>query len=50
VALSAANEISVIDYAAGTEVARVPVGNFPPREHLAEVPQAVISSLSPAAG
>ena len=40
----------MIDYATGTEAARAPAGNFPQREHLAEVPQAVISSLSPAAG
>ncbi len=49
VSLSAANQVSVISYATGSEVARVPVGTFPPRERVAAVPQAVIASLSPAA-
>ena len=50
VSLSAANEVSVIDYATGAEVARVPVGTFPQRERVATVPGAVIGNLSPAAG
>jgi DNA-binding beta-propeller fold protein YncE len=50
VALSAGNAVSVISYATGAEVARVPVGNFPQRERLAEVPQAVLAGLAPAAG
>jgi DNA-binding beta-propeller fold protein YncE len=50
VALSAGNAVSVISYATGAEVARVPVGNFPQRERLAEIPQAVLAGLSPAAG
>lgn len=50
VALSAANQVSVISYATGDEVARVTVGTFPQRERVATVPQAVIGNLSPAAG
>jgi YVTN family beta-propeller protein len=50
IALSAGNAVSVVDYATGQEVARVPVGSFPQREHLATVPQAVIDGLSPTAG
>ena len=50
VALSAGNAVSVISYATGAEVARVPVGNFPQRERLAQVPEAVIAGLSPSAG
>jgi YVTN family beta-propeller protein len=50
VALSAANQVSVINYATGDEVARVPVGTFPQRERVATVPQAVIDNLSPAVG
>ena len=50
VSLSAGNAVSVISYATGAEVARVPVGSFPQRERLASVPPSVISNLSPAAG
>ena len=50
VALSAGNAVSVVSYATGAEVARVSVGSFPQRERLAEVPQAVLAGLSPAAG
>lgn len=50
VSLSAGNAVSVIDYATGTEAARVPVGNFPQRERTATVPQAVITGLSSAIG
>jgi YVTN family beta-propeller protein len=48
VSLSAGNAVSVINYATGTEVARVPVGNFPQRERTATVPQTVINGLTPA--
>jgi YVTN family beta-propeller protein len=50
VALSAANQVSVISYATGQEVARVNVGNFPQREKVADVPDAVISALSSSIG
>jgi hypothetical protein len=50
VALSAGNAVSVISYATGAEVARVPVGSFPQRERLAQVPGAVIAALSAANG
>ena len=50
VSLSAGNAVSVINYATGTEVARIPVGDFPQRERNATVPGAVISALSSAIG
>ena len=50
VALSAGNAVSVINYATGQEVARVPVGNFPQRERVATVPDSVITALSPSIG
>jgi len=50
VALSAANEVSVVSYATGQEVARVPVGNFPQRERVTQVPDSVIAALSPSIG
>lgn len=50
VSLSAGNAVSVISYATGGEVARVPVGNFPQRERTASVPDAVIDGLAAASG
>jgi YVTN family beta-propeller protein len=50
VALSAGNAVSVINYATGQEVARVPVGNFPQRARVYNVPQSVIAALSPSNG
>ena len=50
VSLSAGNAVSVVDYATGTEVARIPVGEFPQRERNATVPEAVISGLASSAG
>lgn len=50
VSLSADNEVSVISYATGAEVARIPVGNFPQRERTATVPESVIAGLSPSDG
>jgi len=50
VSLSAGNAVSVISYATGAEVARIPVGNFPQRERTATVPQSVIDGLSPSDG
>jgi DNA-binding beta-propeller fold protein YncE len=50
VALSAANQVSVVSYATGQEVARIPVGNFPQRERVATVPDSVITALSPSIG
>ena len=50
VSLSAGNAVSVVDYATGTEVARIPVGEFPQRERNATVPEAVISGLASSDG
>jgi YVTN family beta-propeller protein len=50
VSLSAGNAVSVVDYATGAEVARVPVGNFPQRERNAVVPESVISGLTASNG
>ena len=50
VSLSGSDGISVIDYAAGTEVEVVPVGKFPQRSRLGRVPESVISGLLPSAG
>ncbi|HTJ66859.1 MAG TPA: YncE family protein [Actinospica sp.] len=50
VSLSAGNAVSVVDYATGAEVARIPVGNFPQRERTATVPQSVIAGLSSSNG
>jgi DNA-binding beta-propeller fold protein YncE len=50
VALSAADAVSAISYATGQEVARIPVGNFPQRERVAQVPDAAIAALAPAIG
>lgn len=50
VPLSAGNAVSVISYATGQEVARVPVGDFPQRGRLAKVTEAAVAGLSPSAG
>ena len=50
VSLSTGNAVSVVDYATGAEVARIPVGNFPQRERNASVPQAVIAGLTASNG
>ncbi len=50
VPLSAGNAVSVISYANGQEVARIPVGNFPQRGRLAQVTDAAIAGLSSSAG
>jgi DNA-binding beta-propeller fold protein YncE len=50
VALSAANAVSVVSYATGQEVARVPVGSFPQRERVTQVTDSAIAALSPANG
>ena len=50
VSLSADNAVSVISYATGAEVARIPVGNFPQRERTATVPETVIAGLSASNG
>jgi YVTN family beta-propeller protein len=46
VSLSGANAVSVIDYATGQEITRVPVGQFPQRNRLARVPEAELAWLS----
>ena len=38
--------LSIIDYATGQEVARVPVGTFPQRERLGKVTAAALGALS----
>ena len=50
VPLSAGNAVSVISYATGQEVARIPVGNFPQRGRLAQVTEAAVAGLSSSAG
>jgi YVTN family beta-propeller protein len=50
VALSQAGEVSVVDYATASEVARVPVGAFPQRERTGQIDPTVLGALSPAAG
>ena len=50
VSLSNAGQVSVINYATATEVARVPVGAFPQRERISQMSPAAISALSPANG
>ena len=50
VSLSNAGQVSVINYATATEVARVPVGAFPQRERISQMSPAAISALGPANG
>ena len=50
VSLSNLGEVSVINYATATEVARVPVGTFPQRERISQMAPAAVSALDPAAG
>ena len=50
VPLSAGNAVSVISYATGQEVARIPVGQFPQRGRLAQVTDATIAGLSASPG
>ena len=50
VPLSAGNAVSVVSYATGQEVARVPVGDFPQRGRLAKVTEAAIAGLASSAG
>lgn len=50
VPLSAGNALSVVSYATGQEVTRIPVGNFPQRGRLAKVTDAALAGLSSSAG
>jgi YVTN family beta-propeller protein len=50
VSLSNRNEVSVVDFATATEVARVPVGTFPQRERIARMSSSAIASLSSSVG
>lgn len=50
VSLSNTGQVSVVDYATATEVARVPVGAFPQRERISQMSPAAVSALSPANG
>jgi DNA-binding beta-propeller fold protein YncE len=45
VSLSNADAVSVVDYASATEVARVPVGDFPQRLRLGRVDSALLGAL-----
>jgi WD40 repeat protein len=45
VSVSGANVVSVITYATGQEVARVPVGSFPQRNRLGRVPESALAGL-----
>ncbi len=44
------NYVSVISYATGQEIRRVPVGKYPQRERLGAVDTAALATLSPAVG
>ena len=50
VPLSAGNAVSVISYATGQEIARIPVGQFPQRGRLAQVTDSAIAGLSASPG
>lgn len=50
VPLSARNAVSVVSYATGREVARIPVGQFPQRGRLAQVTDTAIAGLSASPG
>ncbi|NUR26560.1 MAG: YncE family protein, partial [Catenulispora sp.] len=50
VSLSNRGEVSVVDFATATEVARVPVGTFPQRERISRIATSVAGGLNPAAG
>jgi hypothetical protein len=50
ISLAEKDEISVVDYATATEVARIPVGHFPQRERLARLTPAAVASLTPGNG
>jgi hypothetical protein len=50
VSLSNRGEVSVVDFATATEVARVPVGAFPQRERIARIAASVVGGLDPAVG
>lgn len=50
VSLSGDNVVSVVDYASGQVLTRVPVGKFPQRNRIGQVPNSVLSLLSPSAG
>ncbi len=47
ISLAEKDQISVVDYATATEVARIPVGRFPQRERLARLTPAAVASLAP---
>jgi DNA-binding beta-propeller fold protein YncE len=48
--ISGDNVVSVVDYASGKLLQKVPVGKFPQRNRLGQVPESVISLLSPGGG
>jgi len=50
VSVSGENAIAVVDYATGVQLARVPVGKFPQRNRLGQVPANVLALLSGAGG
>jgi DNA-binding beta-propeller fold protein YncE len=50
VSLAKKDQISVVNYATATEIARIPVGHFPQRERLARLSPAAVASLTPGNG
>jgi DNA-binding beta-propeller fold protein YncE len=50
VSLAGRNEVSVVDYTTGAEIARTAVGQYPQRERLAQIPDDVLSTLDRAQG
>jgi DNA-binding beta-propeller fold protein YncE len=50
VSVSGDGVVAVVDYATGKLVTKVPVGQFPQRNRLGQVPANVITHLSPSAG
>ena len=47
VSVSGDSDIVVVDYASGEMVTRVPVGKFPQRNRLGQVPESVLALLAP---
>jgi YVTN family beta-propeller protein len=50
VSVAGDNAVSVIDYSTGLEVKRVPVGKYPQRNRLAQIPNSELASLTPSEG
>jgi DNA-binding beta-propeller fold protein YncE len=50
ISVSGDNAIAVVDFATGQQLARVPVGKFPQRNRLGQVPEATLDTLSSTSG